>query len=152
MSVVSDELKAKRVELAAEAQSLAAQVVELQAQVAAVDSVIRIYEPDWMPEKAAPKRRGRPPKTEAALELESIFGKTNKRQMTLEILRMAGQPMSTADCAQAFAAKHGLASDDPRMGTIANRLSSVLDALHKAGRVRHAGTVDGRRHQWEIAA
>jgi hypothetical protein len=96
--------------------------------------------------------RRRPPKSDEERELDRVIGRTNKRHMTLEILRQAARPMSTADCAQEFATRHGLASDDPRIGTISNRLSAVLDALHKAGRVRHAGMVDGRRRQWQIAA
>jgi len=57
-----------------------------------------------------------------------------------------------ADCAARLATKLGLVDDDARVGDIANRLSAVLDQLSKADRVRHAGTVDGRRHLWEIAA
>lgn len=72
--------------------------------------------------------------------------------MTLEILRTASRPMSTAECAQEFATRHGLKADDPRVTVIGNRLSSILDALQKAGRVRHAGLIDGHRRQWEIAA
>ena len=40
----------------------------------------------------------------------------------------------------------------PGVALAGNRLSSILDALQKAGRVRHAGMLDGHRRQWEIAA
>jgi hypothetical protein len=127
-------------------------MAELQAQIAAVDKVISIYEPEWKPEEQPRKRRGRPPKSESLKELNAIIGGTNKRQMTLEILRTARRPLSTAECAKEFAARHGLADDDSRVSIIGTRLSAVLDALQKAGRVRHAGLLDGHRRQWEIAA
>lgn len=149
---VSDELKAKRGELAGRARELAAALAELQAQIAAVDKVISIYEPEWRPEDQPRKRRGRPPTGASAKELDKLIGGTNKRQMTLEILRTARRPLSTAECAQEFATKHGLSGDDPRVALIGNKLSSILDALQKAGRVRHAGMLDGHRRRWEIAA
>lgn len=148
---VSDELKAKREELAGRVRDLTAELADLQAQIAAVDTVIAIYEPEWKPEQPQ-KRRGRPPKAESVKELDRIIGGTNKRQMTLDILRTARRPLSTAECAAEFASRHGLSESDPRVTVIGNRLSSVLDALHKAGRVRHAGMIDGHRRQWEIAA
>lgn len=148
---VSDELKAKRCELAGRVLDLTTQIAELQAQIAAVDTVIAIYEPTWKPEQPQ-KRRGRPPKAESIKELDKIIGPTNKRQMTLEILRTARRPLSTAECAAEFASRHGLPENDPRVTVIGNRLSSILDSLHKAGRVRHAGMLDGHRRQWEIAA
>lgn len=148
---VSDELKAKRDELAGRVRDLTAELADLQAQISAVDRVISIYEPEWKPEQP-PKRRGRPPKADSAKDLDKIIGGTNKRHMTLEILRTARRPLSTAECAREFATRHGLLEDDPRVTTIGNRLSSILDALQKAGRVRHAGLLDGHRRQWEIAA
>jgi hypothetical protein len=93
---VADELKAKRGELAGHAHELAATLAELQGQIAAVDKVISIYEPEGQPQK----RRGRPPSAMSAKELDKLIGGTNKRQMTLEILRTARRPMSTAECAQ----------------------------------------------------
>lgn len=148
---VSDELKAKRGELAERARDLTAELADLQTQISAVDTVITIYEPEWKPEQPQ-KRRGRPPKAESIKELDKIIGGTNKRQMALDILRTARRPMSTAECAIEFASRHGLAADDTRITAIGNRLSSILDSLQKAGRVRHAGLLDGRRRQWEIAA
>ncbi|WP_173934946.1 hypothetical protein [Chelativorans sp. Marseille-P2723] len=148
---VSDELKAKRGELAERIRDLTAELADVQAQMAAVDTVIAIYEPEWKPEQPQ-KRRSRPPKAESIKELDKIIGGTNKRQMTLDILRTATRPMSTAECAAEFATRHGLSENDPRVTVIGNRLSSILDALQKAGRVRHAGMLDGHRKQWEIAA
>ncbi|TIO54648.1 MAG: hypothetical protein E5X80_06930 [Mesorhizobium sp.] len=149
---VPEELKAKRCELAGRARELAAALAELQAQIVAVDKVISIYEPEWKPAEQPKKRRGRPPMAMSAKELDKLIGGTNKRQMTLEILRTARRPLSTAECAQEFATRHGLSGDDPQVALIGNRLSSILDALQKAGRVRHAGMLDGHSRQWEIAA
>lgn len=149
---VPDDLKVKRGELTARVRDLMAELAEMQVQIAAVDKVISIYEPEWKPEEQPRKRRGRPPKAESVKELDRIIGSTNKRQMTLDILRTARRPLSTAECAQEFATRHGLTEDDPRVTIIGKRLSPVLDALQKAGRVRHAGLLDGHRRQWEVAA
>lgn len=60
--------------------------------------------------------------------------------MTLEILRTARRPLSTAECAQEFATRHGLCGDDPRVALIGKPPVSILDALQKAGRVRRCWT------------
>ncbi|MDX8437161.1 hypothetical protein RFN25_27425 [Mesorhizobium abyssinicae] len=101
---VSDELKSKRSERAGRPRGWR-RPCDLQAQIAAVDKVISIYEPEWRPEDQPQKRRGRPPTAMSANELDKLIGGTNKRQMTLEILRTARRPLSTAECAQEFAAE-----------------------------------------------
>ena len=150
---VAGKLKEKRGELAERMRALEAEMTQVRGQMDALTKVIGIYEPDWQPEDASARpRRRRSGKSEEAKELDRVIGGTNKRQATLEILWEAERPMSTAECAVAFAERHGVPADDPRIGTISNQLSAVLDGLQRAGRVRYAGTVDGRRRQWEIAA
>ena len=75
--------------------------------------MISIYEPERKPGEQPQKRRGRPPTAMDAKELEKLIGGTNKRQMTLEILRTARRPRSTAECAEEFATRHDLYEDDP---------------------------------------
>ncbi|MDX8502259.1 hypothetical protein RFM41_30215 [Mesorhizobium sp. VK25A] len=82
--------------------------------------MISIYEPEWRPEDQPQKRRGRPPTAMSANELDKLIGGTNKRQMTLEILRTARRPLSTAECAQEFAA-------EDREGFLFVNLDEVLD-------------------------
>ena len=83
---------------------------------------------------------------------KEIIGRMNKRQMTLDILRTAGRPLSTADCAAEFARRHEIDADDAILAAISSRVSPVLGNLQKAGRVRHAGHLDGHRRLWEIDA
>ncbi|GLR46254.1 hypothetical protein GCM10007880_67720 [Mesorhizobium amorphae] len=151
---VTDELKRKRAELSELLQEISRQQAEVHGQIGALDRVIAIYEPGYAPAGAAMPRRGRPRKEETAshAHVSALMRGMNKRQAVLEILRDAGEPLSTADCAARFAIKLGLVDEDAKVSLIANRLSAVLDQLSKAERVRQAGSVDGPRHLWEIAA
>ena len=76
----------------------------------------------------------------------------DRRGFVLRTRREAGRPITTAECAQAFARETGLAEDDARLGQVANRFSQTLDQLAKADRVRRAGKADGYRYLWEVAA
>lgn len=75
-----------------------------------------------------------------------------KREAALEALRDAARPLSTADCASAVAERHGLSADGPSMSLFVTHVSAALNVLSKRNRVRRVGTVDGRKHLWEIAA
>jgi hypothetical protein len=144
---VVDELKRKGVEIDAEIDDLQRRIVMLQQQRAAFDVVIRAHDPDHAP--AAPLdvvRRGR----KGGDDISALFKDFDRRSFTLRTLRQAGRPMTTAECASAFAREIGLDPDDARMGKIGNRFSQVLDQLAKANRVRRAGMVDGQRHLWEV--
>ncbi|MCF1481638.1 MULTISPECIES: hypothetical protein [Rhizobium/Agrobacterium group] len=47
--------------------------------------------------------------------------------------------------------KDELGAETDRLQTaLASRFSATLDGLLKQGLVRQAGTVDGRRHLWEV--
>lgn len=47
--------------------------------------------------------------------------------------------------------KDELGAETDRLQTaLASRFSATLDGLLKQGLVRHAGTLDGRRHLWEV--
>ncbi|UVK48614.1 hypothetical protein BPNPMPFG_007000 (plasmid) [Mesorhizobium sp. AR07] len=71
----------------------------------------------------------------AVRELDKVIGETNKRQMTLDILRTAKRPMSTAECAQELATRHGCPGTIRAVTIIGKRLSPILSTLEKAGRV-----------------
>jgi hypothetical protein len=62
--------------------------------------------------------------------------------MTLDILRTAEQPLSTRECAEAFASRHQMPADHPDMLTSSNRLSATLNALEKNWLVRHVKNAD----------
>lgn len=149
---VAQELKQKRAEIETRIADLTAQIAEARESISALDRVLSLYDPAWAGGKPAAQRRApRKPKSEATAELDRIIGHTNKRRMTLDILRTAGRPLSTAECAEAFAGRHELPAGHPGVPTITNRLSSTLNILEKQGLVRYAETADPRRRQWEIA-
>jgi hypothetical protein len=125
-------------------------------QLTALDKVIALHDPAYVPEEPeAPHRRRGRARNEGQVkrrEINALLSNVNKCRAVLEILRDAGGPLSTTECAAKFAGRLGLPDDDPWLGQIANGLSAALDSLAKAERVPHAGMVDGRRVLWEIAA
>jgi hypothetical protein len=145
---VTDELKRKSAEIGAEIDDLRRRISTLEQQRAAFDIVIQAYEPGYASTTTLGVVRRR--KDEGADGVSALFKDFDRRSFTLRTLRQAGRPITTAECALAFAREVGLGQDDTRMGKIGNRFSQVLDQLAKSNRVRRAGMIDGNRHSWEI--
>jgi hypothetical protein len=51
-----------------------------------------------------------------------------------------------------IAERHGVAANDLSLPLFVTHVSAALISLMKRNRVRQAGSVDGRKHLWEIAA
>lgn len=146
---VADELKRKSAEIGAEVDDLRKRISTLEQQRAAFDVVIQSYDPDYRPDIPSNSPRSHR-KRGGSGDISTLFKDIDRRSFTLRTLRQAGRPITTAECAKAFASEIGLGQDDHRMGQIGNRFSQVLDQLAKAGRVRRAGMADGHRHLWEV--
>ena len=69
-----------------------------------------------------------------------------------EVLREAERPLSTADCTTRIAERNGVDTNDPSMLRFLTQVSATLIALTRRGRVRQAGTLDCRKHLWDLAA
>jgi hypothetical protein len=125
---VSDELKQKRLELESRLLEIAKEQIELQKLVTALDLVIGTFDPDYqVAPTAGPARIARPRGSGGlSAEAKAAIGGVNKRKTVLELLREAGEPITTADCASKFAAKLGIACEERDMAQIAHRLSAVL--------------------------
>jgi hypothetical protein len=150
MALVADELKRKRAEIGIKIAELRGQIVPLERQQAASDVVIQAYEPEYSP--AGTPRPATRRKRQGVDEVLELLKDIDRRGFVLRTLREAGHPITTAECAQAFARETGLADDDARLGQIGNRFSQTLDQLARANRVRRAGKADGYRYLWEVAA
>jgi len=146
---VDEELKRKRAELIGEVEDLTARLQVINGQVAAIDQVITIYDPAYASQGSAPTKPQRP---KVSQQLPPEFARINKSEASLEALRDAGRPISTADCASAVAERYGLPGNGPAMSLFVTHVSAALNVLSKRNRVRRVGTVDGRKHLWEIAA
>lgn len=153
---VAYELKQKRAGLEERLQEIIKEQADIQRLMSAMDLVIASYEPDYQPTSSteSQRRRGRPPKEKNSVskEVAELFKGVNKRQAVLEVLREANQPISTAECAERLCRKLHIEADPDKLAFICNRLSAVLNHLWNAKRIRQAGTLDGRRVLWEIAA
>jgi hypothetical protein len=144
---VEDELNCKRAELLAEVDALTLRIETITVQVSAIDRVIVIYDPAYAPKRLAAKPR----RTKNTRQLPPVLDRINKNEAILAVLREAGQPLSTADCTCMIAEMHGVAANDPSLPLLVTYVSAALNSLMKRSRVRQAGTIDGRKHLWEIA-
>jgi hypothetical protein len=133
---VADELKQRRLELEPMLLEIAKGQIELQKLVTALDLVIGTFDPDYQVAPiAGPMRIARPRKSGVlSAEANAVIGGVNKRQTVLEVLREAGEPITTTDCASKFAAKLGIACEERDMAQIAHRISDVLTQSTNAGR------------------
>ncbi|WP_230533213.1 hypothetical protein [Microvirga roseola] len=145
---IAEELKRKRTELIGEMEQLALRIETIKKQVAAIDQVIAIYDPAHRDSSAA---RANQKLARQEAPLPAALVKLNKSAAILEVLREAGEPLSSADCTNRIVAKHGVAADDPALPRFVTHISAGLSSLVKRERVRQVGTVDGRKNLWEIA-
>ena len=147
--IIEEELKRKRAELLGEVDELVLRIETIKRQVSAIDQVIAIYDPAHAQN---PTLRMGYKQARQAIPLPPELKRLNKTEAILEALREAGEPLSSADCTNRIAAKHGVAPDDPALPRFVTHISAGLNSLAKRNRVRQVGTVDGRKNLWEIAA
>ncbi len=151
---ITEELKRKRGEIFDRLVEIREAQANLETQMGALDQVIAIYEPGYMPvgSMTSSKIRRKHQKSAEIIEIDTLLRSIEPTNAVLEILREAAAPLTTADCAVRLLQKLGIEHGDARTGRVATRLSSTLDQLMKKGRVQHAGKFDGKRYLWEIAA
>jgi 3,4-dihydroxy-2-butanone 4-phosphate synthase len=109
---VEEGLKRKRAELLSEIEELKLRVETIKKQVAAIDEVIELYNPAHTELLVARTERKR---ARQEVPILHELARPNKTAAILEALREAGQPASSADCANRIALKHGVAADDPAL-------------------------------------
>jgi hypothetical protein len=81
---VARELRRKQDDLRANRQALVDQIAEIDRQIAAVDTVIQIYEPDYLPTKAKSRRTGK-----RGQFVGGLFADDNLNARILNTLRLA---------------------------------------------------------------
>ncbi|SCZ12674.1 hypothetical protein [Microvirga guangxiensis] len=144
---IAEELKRKRTELIGDMEQLAHRIETIKKQVAAIDQVIAIYDPVH---KASPVAKANQKLSRQEAPLPAALVKLNKSAAILEVLREAGEPLSSAECTSRIASRHGVAADDPALPRFVTHISAGLSSLVKRNRVRQVGTVGGRKNLWEI--
>jgi hypothetical protein len=75
---VGDTLRTKRTELKGRLAAIVAEAAEIQAQVVAIDRVIAIYEPEYVPDADAPLALPRPVRKRQPQQ--RVLPEVNKRQ------------------------------------------------------------------------
>lgn len=152
MVEIVDGLKAKLVEIDTKIDLLRSEIGTLEDQRDAFVKVIRVYDPECTLVSAAPRRQHSAQRGTASSRVTELLRGKNNRHVVLDILRRSDRPTSSAEIARQFATDVELGEEAERLETaLASRFSATLDGLQKQGLVKHAGTVDGRRHLWEIS-
>lgn len=150
MVSVIDELKEKLTGIGSRINDLRSEIAGLEEDQAALMRVIGLYDPNFTAAMVPAKRKRTPGDTPSRRVTELLKGRNN-RHLVLDILRRAGRAIATAEIADQFAQDIGFDRSETTIVTaIGSRFSATLDGLLKQGLVRQAGTVDGRRHRWEI--
>jgi hypothetical protein len=144
---IIEELKGKRTAIEVEVLEAEARIKALREDMAAIDRVIRIYDPSQAPAEVRPKR-----KRAVSATLPEALAKTNKTAAILDVLREAGRPLTTAECIDIIVDRHQVELDPATQDKFTTQVSASLSSLVKRGRVRHAGTMEGNKRLWEIAA
>ena len=147
MESIIEELKGKRTAIEAEVLEAEARIKVLREDMAAIDRVIRIYDPSQAPVVPRPKRT-----RAVSAALPEALATMNKTAAILDVLREAGRPLSTAECINIIADRHQVELDPATQDKFTTHVSASLSSLVKRGRVRHAGTIEGNKRLWEIAA
>jgi hypothetical protein len=152
MVEVVDVLKVKLGEIDAQIERLRREIGALDDQKAAFEKVIKVYDPEFKTAVSASKRQRTSPRETASSRVTELLKGKNNRHVVLDILRRSDRPTSSAEIARQFSTEIELGEEAERLETaLASRFSATLDGLQKQGLVKHAGTVDGRRHLWEIS-
>lgn len=144
---VEDELKRKREELEGEIADLSARIDGIRKQVSAIDQVIAIYDPTFVPEASGGGKSRRTRRS----NLPPVLAAVNKSQAVLEALRESERPLTSAECSCRIVERHGLSGDDPALSGFVQNVSASLNHLEKRGRVRRAG-MEERKQLWTVAA
>jgi len=152
MVEIVDGLKAKLGEIDTQIELLRRQIGDLEDQRAAFGKVIRVYDPEFTLGNAAPRKPRSAQRGTAGIRVTELLNSKNNRHVVLDIMRRSDRPTSSSEIAKQFATDVELGEEAERLETaLASRFSATLDGLQKQGLVKHAGTVDGRRHLWEIS-
>lgn len=147
MSSVIDELKSKREALRFEVKEAEARMKVLAADIAAIERVIRVYDPSYVPDAAKKASRRR-----EHVQMPERLVQMNKTEALLEVLREASTPQTTAECTTLILEREGVSLDEAALSVFTTRVSASLNGLAKRGRVRHAGSAGRNRHTWMIDA
>ena len=128
----------KRAELSGEIRDLERRIARQRIGLANLDATIRLFSPEANPDAIPPKRRNR---------RTMYFARNEFSRLTLDALRLAPIPVSSADIAASILRAKNMASDDEAMKVVLNeRILSILRKLHKRGAVVKTGVT--RNAQW----
>ena len=131
----------RRAELSGAIEKMQGELQQLHADLAALDAVIRQFDPEYPVGSIRPKYRRAP----AAAE----FGAMSRT--VLDVLRRAGEPITAAEIAQRIIAERGLnAGDRALRSTMVKRVGMALRYQRTNGMVRECPATDGSS-AWGLA-
>ncbi|WP_051335341.1 hypothetical protein [Methylocapsa acidiphila] len=134
-------LRLKRAEISGYIHDLEKRLARQRASLANIDATIRLFSPGTNPEAIPPKR---------VYRRTLYFARNELSRLTMDTLRLARGPLSTADIASAVIRAKEMPCDDLGLGEIVlDRTLAVLRGLLKRGMVAKTGTT--RSAQWAVA-
>jgi len=128
----------KRAELSGQIRDLERRIERQRISLANLDATIRLFSPEANPDAIRPKRQNR---------RTMYFARNEFSRLTLDALRLAPAPISSADIAGSILRAKNMQSDDEAMNVLINeRVLCILRKLHKRGAVVKTGVT--RNAQW----
>jgi len=131
-------LMAKRAEIQGYIQDLETKARRWRARLAHVDATPTIFSPETDPEAIQPKRRYR---------RSQYFRGGEFARLCLDVLREAGEPITTAEVIAGVLRAKGLPDDPALVGDLTERGLAILREKQKAGVLAKSGTTIGAKWQ-----
>lgn len=148
---VGEELKLKRKQMCKQLEELARHQYELQEQIRAVETVIKIYDPRYVPDgSSGTGQSGRRKQNPVRDELSTLMKGASIKLFVLEILRETTSPLTVADCSRMIAHRLGLDDQDPKISHITRSVAAIIGNLAKRRRLRRSGMSSDRKPRWEV--
>jgi hypothetical protein len=137
-------LAAKRSELTGQIQHYQTLIQRLTADVAHIDAALKIFAPNF---------DLRTVRTKAYRAKVSIFRHGDALVQVLDVMREAGEPVTSSQIAQTLLAKLGDGSEGQDYNCAAKHVNNALHRLRENGLVEICGNLPGKgrgQHLWKL--
>ncbi len=132
-------LVAKRAEVAGQIVSCQDEIKQLQGALAHLDSTIKLFEPDF-------NLRGI--KSKRTIQRNQIFGKGESQRLVLDVMREAGEPLTSRDIADRMLASKGI--EDAEIAAQVQKNALQILNRQNGNLVKQLAKNKGSAMTWEL--